>query len=145
LALVIEGYVKNSLQVAGGVVGAVVGFVATLLLLELVGFGNRADPITSGILVLFVFAPAAGAIAGLLLGTTLAMRLRARENTGGLLRNSLKASAVVVALCAVAGTAYYATRSRRRRPGSTRTPPIRFLCSRSAFPLKRQYRIRPVR
>jgi hypothetical protein len=107
LALVIEGYVKNSLQVAGGVVGAVVGFVATLLLLELVGFGNRADPITSGILVLFVFAPA-GAIAGLLLGTTLAMRLRARENTGGLLRNSLKASAVVVALCAVAGTAYYA-------------------------------------
>jgi gas vesicle protein len=40
--------VKNSHQVAGGVVGAVVGFVATLLILELVGFGNRADPIMSG-------------------------------------------------------------------------------------------------
>ena len=45
---------KNSLQVAGGVVGAVVGFIATLLILELVGFGNRADPIMSGILALLV-------------------------------------------------------------------------------------------
>ena len=50
---------KNSLQVAGGVVGAVVGFIATLLILELVGFGNRADPIMSGILALLVFAPSA--------------------------------------------------------------------------------------
>jgi hypothetical protein len=106
LALVIEGYVKNSLQVAGGVVGAVVGFVATLLILELTGFGNRADPVTSGILALLVIAPL-GAIAGLVLGTTLAMRLRGGENTGGLLRNSLKAVAVVVALCAAAGTSYY--------------------------------------
>ena len=106
LALVIEGYVKNSLQVAGGVVGAVVGFIATLLILELVGFGNPADPIMSGILALLVFAPL-GAIAGLVLGTTLATRLRGGENTGGLLRNSLKALAVVVALCIAAGTAYY--------------------------------------
>ena len=60
---VIEEYVKNSLQVAGGVVGAVVGFIATLLILELVGFGNRADPIMSGILALLVLAPL-GAIAG---------------------------------------------------------------------------------
>ena len=81
---------KNSLQVAGGVVGAVIGFVATLLMLELVGFGNRADPIMSGMLALLVFAPA-GAIAGLVLGTTLARRLRGGENTGRLLRNSLKA------------------------------------------------------
>jgi hypothetical protein len=36
--------VKNSLQVAGGAVGAVVGFIATLLILELVGFGNRPIP-----------------------------------------------------------------------------------------------------
>ena len=98
---------KNSLQVAGGVTGAVVGFVATLLILELVGFGNRADPIMSGILALLVIAPL-GAIAGLVLGTTLATRLRGGENTGGLLRNSLKALAVVVALCIAAGTAYYA-------------------------------------
>ena len=97
---------KNSLQVAGGVVGAVIGFVATLLLLELVGFGNRADPIMSGILALLVLAPL-GAIAGLVLGTTLARRLRGRENTGTLLRNSLKALAVVIALCVAAGTAYY--------------------------------------
>jgi hypothetical protein len=98
--------VKNSLQVAGGVVGAVAGFVATLLLLELVGFGNRADPIASGMLALLGFAPA-GAIAGLLLGTMLAGRLRAGENTGGLLRNSLKAFAALLALCAAAGGAYY--------------------------------------
>ena len=97
---------KNSLQVAGGVVGAVVGFVATLLILELVGFGNRADPIMSGILALLVIAPL-GAIAGLVLGTTLARRLRGGENNGGLLRNSLKALAVVVVLCVAAGTAYY--------------------------------------
>jgi hypothetical protein len=106
LALVIEGYVKNSLQVAGGIVGAVVGFVATLLILELAGFGNRADPIKSGILALLVLAPL-GAIAGLVLGTTLVTRLRGGENTGTLLRNSLKALVVVVALCVAAGTAYY--------------------------------------
>jgi hypothetical protein len=106
LALAIEGYVKNSLQVAGGVVGAVVGFVATLLILELAGFGNRADPIMSGILALLVIAPL-GAITGLVLGTTLAMRLRGGENTGTLLRNSLKALVVVVALCGAAGTTYY--------------------------------------
>jgi hypothetical protein len=87
LALLLEGYVKNSLQVAGGVVGAVAGFIATLLVLELVGFGNRADPIMSGLLALLVIAPL-GAIAGLVLGTTLATRLRGGENTGGLLRNS---------------------------------------------------------
>jgi hypothetical protein len=98
--------VKNSLQVAGGVVGAVMGFIATLLILELVGFGNRADPIMSGILALLVLAPL-GAIAGLVLGTTLATRLRGGESTGGLLRNSLKALAIVVALCVAAGTSYY--------------------------------------
>ena len=97
---------KNSLQVAGGVVGAVTGFVATLLLLELVGFGNRADPITSGMLALLLFAPC-GAVGGLLLGTALARRLRGGENSDGLLRNSLKASAVLTALCAAAGTFYY--------------------------------------
>jgi hypothetical protein len=97
---------KNSLQIAGGVVGAVTGFVATLLLLELVGFGNRADPIMSGMLALLVFAPC-GAIGGLLLGTALARRLRGGENSDGLLRNSLKASAVLISLCAAAGASYY--------------------------------------
>ena len=97
---------KNSLQIAGGLVGAIIGFVATLLLLELVGFANRADPIISGVLALLVFAPC-GAIAGLLLGTMVTTRLRGGENTGGLLRNSLKAFAVLIALCAAGGTAYY--------------------------------------
>ncbi|KRR22932.1 hypothetical protein CQ14_01195 [Bradyrhizobium lablabi] len=97
---------KNSLQVAGGVVGAIIGFVATLLLLELVGFGNRADPIMSGVLALLVFAPC-GAVGGLLLGTALARRLRGEGNSGGLLRNSLRAAAILVALCAAAGTTYY--------------------------------------
>jgi hypothetical protein len=82
LAQAIEEHLKNSLQIAGGLVGAVIGFVATLLLLELIGFGSRADPITSGMLALLVFAPC-GAIAGLLLGTMAATRLRGRENTDG--------------------------------------------------------------
>jgi hypothetical protein len=103
---VIENYVKNSLQIAGGVVGAVIGFVATLLTLELVGFGNRADPVGSGLLALFVFAPA-GAIAGLVTGTTLAMRVRGGDNAGSLAGNSLKAFGALIVLCAAAGTAYY--------------------------------------
>jgi len=98
--------VKNSLQIAGGVVGAVVGFVATPLILELFGVGNRADLITSGLLALFVLAPA-GALAGLVLGTKLAMRMRGDENAGSLASNSLKAFGVLIALCATAGTAYY--------------------------------------
>jgi hypothetical protein len=53
-----------------------------------------------------VIAPL-GAIAGLVLGTTLARRMRGGESTGTLLRNSLKAVAVVVALCVAAGTVYY--------------------------------------
>ena len=96
---------KNLRQIAGGVAGAVVGFVAVLLFLELTNFGNRADPIASGLLALLVFAPA-GAIAGLVLGTMLAMR--GRENAGGLAGNSLRAFGALIALCTIAGTAYYA-------------------------------------
>jgi hypothetical protein len=58
--------------------------------LELVGFGNRADPITSGLLALLVFAPA-GAVAGLV--TRLGMDWRNAKNAGGLAVNSLKSSA----------------------------------------------------
>ncbi len=97
---------KNSLPIAGGLVGAVIGFIATLLLLELVGFGNRADPIASGMLALLVFAPA-GAIAGLVLGTGFPMRMRRAGNGGSLARNSLKAFGTLIVLCAAAGTAYY--------------------------------------
>jgi hypothetical protein len=103
---VIENYVKNSLRIAGGVVGAVFGFVGTLLTLELVGFGNRADPVGSGVLAPFVFAPA-GAIAGLVTGTTLAMRMRGSDNAGSLAGNGFKAFGALIALCVAAGAAYY--------------------------------------
>lgn len=96
---------RNSLHIIGGVVGAIAGFFATLLTLEFGGFGNRADPITSGILALLVLAPA-GAIAGLVIGTKLGMRWRGRKDAGGLARNSLKSLGVVLALCAAAGGAY---------------------------------------
>ena len=105
-ALTFEENLKNSLQVAGGVVGAVIGFVATLLLLELIGFGNWADPIMSGALALLLFAPC-GAIAGLLLGTALARRLRGGRDSEGLFHSSMKASAVLIALCAATGASYY--------------------------------------
>jgi hypothetical protein len=95
---------KNSLQIAGGLAGAVTGFVVVLVILELTNFGAPADPITSGLLALFVLAPA-GAIAGMILGTKLAMR--GRENAGGLVGNSLKSFAALGVLCAAAGTAYY--------------------------------------
>ncbi|MBR1268474.1 hypothetical protein JQ629_13225 [Bradyrhizobium sp. AUGA SZCCT0222] len=97
---------KNLPQIAGGVAGAAVGFAATLLIVELVGSGNRADPIGSALLAVFVFAPA-GAIAGLVLGTKLAMRMRGGENTGSLAGNSLRAFGALILLCAAAGTAYY--------------------------------------
>jgi hypothetical protein len=97
---------KNALPILGGVTGAVAGFVATLLALDLAGFGNPADPILSGLLALLVFAPA-GAIAGLVIGTALGMRWRGRKDGGGLAANSLKAFGVVVMLCAAAGAAYY--------------------------------------
>jgi len=97
---------KSSVPIAGGVAGAAAGFVATLLIVELVGFGNGADPIGSALLALFVFAPA-GAIAGLVLGTMLAMRMHGGENAGSLAGNSLKAFGALIALCAVAGTACY--------------------------------------
>ena len=97
---------KNSLPIIGGVIGAVAGFLATLLALELAGFGNPADPIQSGMLALLVFAPA-GAIVGLVIGTWLGMRWRGRNDAGGLAANSLKSFGVVLALCAAAGGAYF--------------------------------------
>ena len=97
---------NNKLQLFGGVVGAIAGLIAAILLSEFLGVGNRADPIASGLLALFVIGPI-GAIAGLVLGTKLAMLVPGREPAGNLGRNSLKSFAALVMLGAAAGAAYY--------------------------------------
>ncbi|MCP3407763.1 hypothetical protein [Bradyrhizobium sp. CCGB01] len=94
---------KSSLRIAAGIAGAVAGFIGTIGLLELTGFGNRADPITTGLLAVFVIAPC-GAIAGLVLATKLTTRKDA--NAGSLTRNSLKSLGIVALLC-VAGAVTY--------------------------------------
>ena len=96
---------KSKLSIAGGVIGAVVGFVAALLLFELLGSGNRADPIASGLFALFAVGPA-GAIAGLVLGTRLAMRFSRGTSTSGPAANSFKAFGVLVGLVAAGVGAY---------------------------------------
>jgi hypothetical protein len=97
---------KKLHPIVGGMIGAVLGFFVTLMVLELVGFGNPADPIMSGLLALLVFAPA-GAVAGLVLGTKLTMRMRGRDGAGELAGNSLKSLAVVVVMVAASGAVYY--------------------------------------
>jgi hypothetical protein len=117
----------------------VAGFLATLLALEVVGFGNRADPITSGLLALLVFAPA-GAIAGLVIGTRLGMRWRGAKNAGGLARNSLKSFGVVLALCAAVGGAYGWYALSTATPWLNRNGATPILNSRFAFPQAQQRR-----
>jgi hypothetical protein len=104
-SLTVEGRMKGSLRIAAGVAGAVAGFIGTIGLLELTGFGNRADPITTGLLVVFVIAPG-GAIAGLVLATKLTTHKDA--DVGSLARNSLKSLGVVALLCVAAGGTYLA-------------------------------------
>jgi len=96
---------KSSSRIAIGVVAAVAGYVATFVLLSLVDFGNRADPITSGLLGLFVYSPI-GAIAGAVLANWLMGRADRERGDGGVARNSLKSLGVVVLLC-VAGIGIY--------------------------------------
>jgi hypothetical protein len=97
---------KNPLYLMGGVVGATLGFVAGMLAFDLVGSGSRNDPIAAGLMALLLFGPL-GAIAGAVLGTQAVMRLRRRDNAGGLARNSLQSLALVVSLTLVAGGSYY--------------------------------------
>ena len=96
---------KNSSRIAVGVVGAVAGYVATFVLLSLFDFGNRADPITSGLLGLFVYSPI-GAIAGAVLVNWLMGRSDKATSNGSVARNSLKSLGVVALLC-VAGIGIY--------------------------------------
>ncbi|WBL81699.1 hypothetical protein I3J27_15210 [Bradyrhizobium xenonodulans] len=96
---------KNSSRIAAGVAGAVAGYVAIFVLFSLLDFGNRADPITSGLLGLFVYSPI-GAIAGAVLASWLVTRSGQEANNGGLARNSLKSLGVVALLC-VTGLGIY--------------------------------------
>ncbi|WP_375309606.1 hypothetical protein WHZ77_20520 [Bradyrhizobium sp. A5] len=90
---------KNSSRIAVGVAGAVAGYVSTFVLFSLLDFGNRADPITSGLLGLFFYSPI-GAIAGSVLASWLVTRSGKGADNGGVARNSLKSLGVVVLLCA---------------------------------------------
>ena len=97
---------KNSLQIAGGVTGAVVGFGATLLILGLVGFGSRADPIGSALLMLFVVPRPGRSLAWCSAPSSRCGCAEARR-PADLAANSFKAFGTLIVLCAATGTAYY--------------------------------------
>src|SRR5689334_21191257 len=96
---------KSSSRIAVGVAGAVAGYVAVFVLFSVLDFGNRADPITSGLLGLFVYSPI-GAIAGAVFANWLMTRSGKNAGNGSVARNSLKSLGVLALLC-VAGIAAY--------------------------------------
>lgn len=96
---------KNSSRIAVGVAGAAAGYVAVFVLFSLLDFGNRADPITSGLLGLFFYSPM-GAIAGAMLASWLVTRSGKDASNSSLARNSMKSLGIVVLLC-VAGIGIY--------------------------------------
>ncbi|MBR0901915.1 hypothetical protein [Bradyrhizobium liaoningense] len=96
---------KSSSRIAAGVAGAVAGYVAIFVLFSLLDFGNRADPITSGLLALFVYSPM-GAIGGAVLASRLVSRPGTAPGNGSVASNSLKSLGVVALLC-VAGIGIY--------------------------------------
>lgn len=119
------------MKILGGVIGAVLGFIAGIFAYEVLGLANKHDPIASGMIALLVFGPM-GAIAGTVLGTKVAMMAtgpRAARQPGdgvasaangqsaagkdaatgnaGLAKNSLKSLGIVFGGVVVAGVAYY--------------------------------------
>lgn len=84
-----------------GIIGAVVGFAATMALFAAIDSGARDDAITRGMIVLVFIAPL-GAIGGLVLGTRLGMAM-SRGDVGGFGSNLLKAGITTVVLVAVIG------------------------------------------
>ncbi|RXT42212.1 hypothetical protein [Bradyrhizobium betae] len=96
---------KNSSRIAAGVAGAVAGYIAMFALFSLLDFGNRADPITSGLLALFVYCPI-GAIAGVVFASWLVTRSGKDASNGGVTRNSLKSLGIVALLCVAAAATY---------------------------------------
>ncbi|MCK1735411.1 hypothetical protein IVA79_15845 [Bradyrhizobium sp. 138] len=97
---------KNSSRTAVGLAGAIAGHVAIFVLISVLGVGNRADPIMSGLLGVFVYSPM-GAIAGAVLANWLVARAGRDAGNGTIARNSLKSLGILVLLC-VAGVAAYA-------------------------------------
>ena len=105
------------MKILGGVIGAVLGYIAGVALFALLDLGNRNDPITSGFVALLIAGPI-GLIAGTVGGTRLAMALTRKpvaESDGpaveagkGLAKNSLISLAIVVGCVTVAGVGYYA-------------------------------------
>ncbi|MBR0813514.1 hypothetical protein JQ544_18415 [Bradyrhizobium diazoefficiens] len=98
---------KSSSRIAAGVVGAVAGYVAIFVLFSLLDLGNRADPITSGLLALFVYSPI-GAIGGAVLASWLVSRPGENASNASVARDSLKSLGVVTLLCVGAAAAYLA-------------------------------------
>ena len=98
---------KSSSRIAAGVAGAVAGYVAIFLVFSLLDLGNRADPITSGLLALFVYSPM-GAIGGAVLASWLVSRPGKNASNGSVAHNSLKSLGVVALLCVAAAGAYLA-------------------------------------
>ncbi|MCP3390434.1 hypothetical protein NLM27_16780 [Bradyrhizobium sp. CCGB12] len=96
---------KNSSRIAAGVAGAVAGYVAIFVLFSLLDFGNRADPITSGLLGLFVYSPI-GAIGGAVLASWLVTRSGKDAGNGSVARTSLKSLGVLALLCVAAVATY---------------------------------------
>jgi hypothetical protein len=98
---------KSSSRMAVGVAGAVAGYIATFVLLSFFDFGNRADPITSGLLGLFVYSPI-GAIAGAVLASWLVTRPETDASNGSVARTSLKSLGIVALFCVAAAATYLA-------------------------------------
>ncbi|MDF0495864.1 hypothetical protein [Bradyrhizobium yuanmingense] len=94
---------KKSSRIAAGVAGAAAGYIAIFLLFSVLDLGDRADPIASGLLALFVYSPL-GAMAGAVLASWMVMR--SDTGSGSLARNSLTSLGVVALLCAAAAVSY---------------------------------------
>jgi hypothetical protein len=65
---------KSGLPITFGIIGAVIGFIGIVALLEVFELGNRNDPIMSGIIALFLVGPIGG-VGGLLLGVQFGRRM----------------------------------------------------------------------
>jgi hypothetical protein len=113
----------NWRTILAGMIGALLGFVISMLLLGVVGFGNPMDPIMSGLIAL-VFVCPLGAIGGLVLGVRLAMRMQGQDHAA-FMRNVLAALGATVLVTAAAGGAgayyYYATATPWLNPNA---PPV---------------------